>query len=385
MKKHQKHAKLNRPGLGRFGRNEWAILGTTCGNIKQMAYQVIRSLSERYRLGYADADHGGERGEVQSGEDAMGAGAHFQYIDKIGYHRFDTRSEMSEFQYRHWCNELDAVIVNGNHFPAGRQIVVIDPVKEKSLKKRIDQLTKVDLILLADGVERPYDWLLAEMPELEEVEVMSLSEISRLADLIDRQLTEARPPLYGLVLAGGKSERMGQDKSEISYHGKPQREYLAELLEGYCRRVFVSCRQDQVEEMGAEREVIADSFLGLGPYGAILSAFRQHPDAAWLVVACDLPLLNGAAVQQLRSGRDSSRVATAFHNPKTGFPEPLITIWEPRAYPVLFQFLAQGYSCPRKVLINSEIALVKPEHPETLMNANQPSEAEKARKILNLR
>ena len=54
------------------------------------------------------------------------------------------------------------------------------------------------------------------------------------------------------------------------------------------------------------------------------------------------------------------------------FPEPLITIWEPRSYPTLMQFLTQGYSCPRKVLMNSDIQLVVPEFPEELTNVNHP-------------
>ena len=87
------------------------------------------------------------------------------------------------------------------------------------------------------------------------------------------------------------------------------------------------------------------------------------------------------AVASLRSGQvrhkfgsegllNIFKVATAFLNPETEFPEPLITIWEPRSYPVLFQFLTQGYSCPRKVLINSEIELLHLEEHEVLMNVN---------------
>ena len=63
-------------------------------------------------------------------------------------------------------------------------------------------------------------------------------------------------------------------------------------------------------------------------------------------------------------------MATAIYNPETGFPEPLITIWEPRSYQVILNFLAQGYSCPRKVLINSDINLLKLEEPRVLLNVN---------------
>jgi molybdopterin-guanine dinucleotide biosynthesis protein A len=87
----------------------------------------------------------------------------------------------------------------------------------------------------------------------------------------------------------GKSLRMGYDKSSIEWHGKEQRYYMADLLKQYCDEVFISCRADQQNEMDSHYKTLPDTFVDLGPYGAILSAFREKPDAAWLVVACDLP------------------------------------------------------------------------------------------------
>ncbi len=56
-------------------------------------------------------------------------------------------------------------------------------------------------------------------------------------------------------------------------------------------------------------------------------------------------------------------------NDSTGFPDPLITLWEPRAYPVMLEFLGLGYSCPRKVLINSDVEIVHGDQ-EWLTNVN---------------
>nr|HQU59078.1 NTP transferase domain-containing protein [Saprospiraceae bacterium] len=158
------------------------------------------------------------------------------------------------------------------------------------------------------------------------------------------------------------------------------RDYMAKLLTSYCTETFISCRPDQVEEI---KNPLPDTFTGLGPFGAIASAFRQKPDAAWLVIACDLPLLDADTISQLIGFRNISKVATAFNSPVNEFPEPLIAIWEPRSYPILLQFLTQGYSCPRKVLINSNVELLNATKPQALRNVNSPEEMEDVKALIN--
>lgn len=374
---HQKHAKLARPEFGHFHRQEWSVVGTPCGNIKKLAYGIIDRLSDSYRVGYADADHGEEG---QNSKSAIGHGARMEYTDKITYHRLDFDAKLDSYQYRMYFNEQDAVIVNGNHFPARKQIVVIDPRKEDSLKRRLKELTDVRLILLVEGTNEVYPWLKEHLEGFSNIPQMKLKDDAGIAILIEKELAAAKPPLCGLVLAGGKSERMGQDKGLIDYHGQPQREHLAELLGHFCTEAFISCRPDQA---GDVKNPLVDTFTGLGPFGGILSAFRRQPGAAWLVVACDLPLLDEHTISQLVGFRNPSMVATAFNSPASEFPEPLIAIWEPRSYPILLQFLAQGYSCPRKALINSSVELLDAERPEALRNVNKPEEMEDVKAVIN--
>jgi molybdopterin-guanine dinucleotide biosynthesis protein A len=65
-------------------------------------------------------------------------------------------------------------------------------------------------------------------------------------------------------------------------------------------------------------------------------------------------------------------MATAFYDPEGIFPEPLLTIWEPRSYATLLQFLSWGYSCPRKALINSDVKLLTLDDTTELRNVNDP-------------
>jgi molybdopterin-guanine dinucleotide biosynthesis protein A len=191
----------------------------------------------------------------------------------------------------------------------------------------------------------------------------------------------AKPVLNGLVLAGGKSSRMGFDKSSVNWHGKEQKYHMAGMLKTLCNEVFISCREDY-QNTDSIYPTIKDTFTGLGPYGAILSASKEKPDWAWLVVACDLPLLDLNTLQFLVNNRNPDKLATAFGNGFKGLPEPLIAIWEPKSYPVLLSFLEQGYSCPRKVLINTDSHLIDAPDTNVLTNMNTPEDFEKVKAIL---
>ena len=208
------------------------------------------------------------------------------------------------------------------------------------------------------------------------VSVLPFNQTELIATFIKDLLRANKPKLNGLVLSGGKSLRMQADKGGINYHGKSQRAYVFEQLSAICDEVFISVRDDQQTAEGLP--AITDRFVDLGPYGGILSALQSNPNAAWLTVACDLPYLTEGTLNYLTANRNPSKIATAFLDSDGQFPEPLITIWEPRAYPVLLQFLSQGYSCPRKVLINADIELLSAPAVDELRNVNHPEEREQA-------
>lgn len=184
--------------------------------------------------------------------------------------------------------------------------------------------------------------------------------------------------IKGLVLAGGKSERMEFDKGALEYHGVSQRRFVYQQFQQLGMEGFVSCRKDQVADIEEELPLILDTLEELGPMGALLSAFRQDPYSAWLIIACDLPYLSLDTIKQLLKNRDTSKLATAFRSPFIEFPEPLITIWEPRSYPVIQRFLKLGYKSLSKVLINSDIKMIQAKNTKELRNINNPDEYQAA-------
>jgi molybdopterin-guanine dinucleotide biosynthesis protein A len=379
-KGHKKHTDLVRPSFGNFNRNEWAIVGGQCDVIKLLAGNIIKALSVNYKCAYADTSHNDEAGVLPG---RLESGAVLEYTDQVNYRQLNYKTEFNPFKLRETFAAIDLVLVNGNHQQARAQVVIISESKKVSLQKRVAQLTNVQLILLTDDAENVFDFVKEAVPNWQELPFYRIDETEKIISFFENKMLQTKPVLNGLVLAGGKSERMGFDKGAVNLYGKEQRYHVADMLKSFCSEVFISCRQEQLKEIDPAYSSLPDTFTGLGPFGAILSAFREKPDNAWLVVACDLPLLSESTLQHLSANRNASTIATAYQSTFDEFPEPLITIWEPKSYPVLLSFLSQGYSCPRKVLINSEITLLDAPKPEDLTNVNTPEELEKIKSVLH--
>lgn len=194
------------------------------------------------------------------------------------------------------------------------------------------------------------------------------------------------PPLNGLLLAGGRSRRMGADKASLRFNGETQAERTFALLESVCTHAFVSLRAEQARQVPfASMPCIIDEQVGLGPVGGILSAMKREPGVAWLVLACDLPLLDPRTLAELVSLRDATRIATAYRAAENGLPEPLCAIYEPASRAVIEAAVGEGIRCPRKILMRAETALVDLPEPDALANINTPNDLEAVQAILKER
>lgn len=191
--------------------------------------------------------------------------------------------------------------------------------------------------------------------------------------------TETTTPLCGLVLAGGRSSRMGTDKASLVHpDGRALGRRAYDLLgQAGCAEVYLSLRSDQ--ELPDGFADVSPNLLrdpegeSSGPLSGILAAMDARPDADWLIVACDLPRLDEETLSHLLDSRREGELFLAYRSEFDQLPEPLCTWYSKDAKDLIAN---GGYHCPRKILIRNECRLLDPIRQGALDNANTPEDWE---------
>jgi molybdenum cofactor guanylyltransferase len=130
--------------------------------------------------------------------------------------------------------------------------------------------------------------------------------------------------MKGIVLAGGNSSRMGENKALLCYGAEPQWSVAANLLAPYCEEVFISSNS----VLSGNYKHIADTypFLNTGPISGLLSAFSSYQDD-YFVLPIDYPFLTKYDLDLLISNFNTSKSSTVMHHATSDFYEPFIGIY----------------------------------------------------------
>ncbi len=141
MKTHTKHTNLTRRANGNFAPNEIALLGTKCGIIADLVNQVSKELSN-YKLAYFDASHAKSLDSARDDKNLSEFVFHHE-----GNLQITTFGNINKFEQRLQFAQYDFVFINGNHYEGSKQIVLLDPAKEASINKRIDQISEIQFFV----------------------------------------------------------------------------------------------------------------------------------------------------------------------------------------------------------------------------------------------
>lgn len=190
--------------------------------------------------------------------------------------------------------------------------------------------------------------------------------------------------LYGLVVCGGKSNRMGTDKSLLHYHVKAQRYHLYDMLKGVCEKVFISCNATQAEDIADSYEILIDmaTCKSIGPMAAIVTAIIHYPQNDFLVVGCDYPFLT---IDELYSfvflNRDET--SSAFYNDTEQLYEPLLGCYHHSGHHRLMKMYATGQYSLQHFLKNEAATKYYPKNKNACKSIDTKHEYLKAKKLID--
>lgn len=203
-------------------------------------------------------------------------------------------------------------------------------------------------------------------------------------------MSPQRGTVAGVVLAGGLSSRLGQEKALLRFYGQDQPHLLERthtLLAHVLVECWVSCRP------GFPRPGYAclfDRQEGLGPCGGVHAALRAAKNkghAAVLALSCDLPFMDEATLRKLlcaREAAENSRLLTAFCQKESGLIEALVAIYEVEALPLFDAALAKGRRKLSSIvpLAQQERVFYSPHESLPFFNINSAADLEQARRLL---
>jgi molybdopterin-guanine dinucleotide biosynthesis protein A len=173
--------------------------------------------------------------------------------------------------------------------------------------------------------------------------------------------------VVGAVLVGGRSSRMGRDKSVLEIGGVAMAQRVARALrEAGCTPVIAI----GPAHLSGGLDHIDDRAPGEGPLGGILTALGRGGGAAVMIVACDLAWLDAASLSALLDANDSdAQVVVA----RTDRLEPLCALWRPTALDIVQRAFDNGERAVHRVLAGMTIVEV-PVAAGALVNVNSPDD-----------
>lgn len=188
-----------------------------------------------------------------------------------------------------------------------------------------------------------------------------IDRVGKVMSLLDNWLPGQwmKTPVYGCVLIGGESTRMGRAKHLLVGNGKTWLEKTVGLLKQVTRRVIIAGEGDVPPALSGIVRLPDVPGIG-GPMAGILSAMRWAPYVSWLVTACDLPNLSLEALQWLLSTRRPGIWAIVPELKGSRGLDPLLAHYDFRSHLLLEEIAAGGKFRPGLIAESSKVKRAYP-------------------------
>jgi len=167
------------------------------------------------------------------------------------------------------------------------------------------------------------------------------------------KMVESKTEITGIVLAGGKSSRMGKEKGLCTMNKKPLIEYAVEVLLEVCDEVIISANGNSYDYLGLP--VVKDEVTGVGPIGGISSAIHFSSTEDNFVLSCDMPFITAKLVRYIISHKLEHQAVVPVNN---GFPEPLCAYYGKDAASLFDKSIENGIYKLQRVFENMDVRFI---------------------------
>jgi molybdenum cofactor guanylyltransferase len=185
-------------------------------------------------------------------------------------------------------------------------------------------------------------------------------------------------PVTGIILAGGKSSRMGFDKGMAELNGKPMINWVIAHLQAVCSHIIIISNNEVYQQLGFP--VYADIYKDTGPLGGILTGLAYTDTGYNLVLACDMPYVKPELLRHLLTFADDYSLVVPSVN---GRFEPLCAFYHKKTYAGMEDLLRQGTRKMQEVIGQFAYKETRIEetcvNPEVFTNINTPRELQQNR------
>jgi molybdopterin-guanine dinucleotide biosynthesis protein A len=135
-----------------------------------------------------------------------------------------------------------------------------------------------------------------------------------------------------IILAGGKSTRMGTDKALLKINGKTFVQHIYDNLKDSFIDVIISSNNPKVKVTGAK--IISDEIKNIGPMGGIYTCLKQSKTEFNFIVSVDTPFVSSKLTSEIASRSDNYDITIVRCNNKTN---PIIGVYRKNILPILEQ------------------------------------------------
>lgn len=176
--------------------------------------------------------------------------------------------------------------------------------------------------------------------------------------------------LTGILLCGGKSQRMGTDKALLELQNQPMVRYPLKKLEATCSEILISANDNRLDFLGYR--VVPDEIKNIGPIGGLYSCLKQSIHELNFVLACDMPLITGSLLRKMLQMAQSYDVVVPLVNQRA---EPLYGLYHKNIVASIKYFIDQETYALHKLLSYMNVCYIKPEPEDALelFNINTPA------------